>query len=164
MKCVSVWITYSAIYQRERFQLLLFIQLATPSKALENGVQGGQLLVEVGSAVGNSEAALKHAAGRGAQRGGEAQELDGGPNERPRPYFIRSFFWARGNMSAFYFPHVQRKGKSSRTTTSTSCVRSPPYPFWELVVTRSYRSYNVFNSQSTLTFSKHGLLQRALLS
>lgn len=41
--------------------------------------------------MGNSEAALKHAAGRGAQREGDAQERDGGPNERPRPYCIRSF-------------------------------------------------------------------------
>lgn len=29
-----------------------------------------------------------------------------------------------------------------------------PYPFWELVVTGPPESYNVFNSQSTLTFPK----------
>ena len=59
---------------------------------------------------------------------------------------------------------TKKRKEGSRTTTFTSCVRSSPYPFWELVVTQSYRSYNVFNSQSTLTFSKHGLLQRALVS
>ena len=45
----------------------------------------------MGSTEGNSEAALKHAEGGGAQRGGEAQECDGGANERPRLYFIQSF-------------------------------------------------------------------------
>ena len=95
---------------------------------------------------------------KGAHSAGK--ESDGGGWARvTAPVFCPELLCAGRNMMAnpvcLLFPPRTKKWKeNSKTTTFMSCVLSPPYRFWELVMSWSY---NVFNSQRTLTFSKHSL-------
>ena len=67
-----------------------------------------------------------------------------GPNVWPHECLIQSFSGREetGQQTAcLLFPSRAKKRKeSSKTTTSMASVLFPPYPFWELVVTWSYRS------------------------
>lgn len=64
--------------------------------------------------------------------------------------FYPELFWAGRNGTANRLPLLPSRAKKrkerSKTTTLMASVLSPPYPFWELVVTWSYRSDKVFNS------------------
>ena len=72
----------------------------------------------------------------------------GGPARMTGLVFCQELLWAWRNMTAntvcLLFPPCTKKGKeNSETTTFMSCVLSPPYSYWELIMTWSY---SVFNS------------------